>query len=151
MRSVYLVLLAIVLMMSCGCYGCDFITGKYPKATHVDITIYKDSDWKPLFSMPELTSRSVHVYRRFASIDDLAPLSELKNLTSLSLYYRGDDFDDIASIASLTNLTNLVLHVRPETKYEPPLDLSMLESLKYLKSLSLETKSVTNFQVVSSL
>lgn len=151
MRFVYLVLVAITVVISCGFYGCDFITGKSPESTHADVTIETDSDWGPLFSMPELTSLSLHINRRFASIDDLAPLSELRNLISLSLYYRGDNLDDIASIASLTNLTSLELHVHAATIHEPPFDLSMLASLTNLKSLSLETYDAVNFEAVSSL
>lgn len=77
------------------------------------------------------------------TISDISALSELKNLTELSLYQ--NSVSDISALSGLKNLTKLYLHTNAIS------DISALSELKNLTILTLSGNNIHDISALSGL
>ena len=89
------------------------------------------------------SSQNVHVYRMRLTDEDIVPLSNMTNLTRLTL--KGHSISDISSLAGLTNLESLWLDGSEVS------DISPLAGLTSLESLNLEDNLISDIYPLEKL
>ena len=96
------------------------------------------NDLSPLANLTNLTTLEISSTR--GSLSDLSPLANLTNLTELRLFING--ISDLSSLANLTNLTELILFRN---------DIEALNPLKKLVNLEILSLSTNNISDVTPL